>query len=229
MSSTDAACITTFSDTKLEWTYPPAEGSTQRKSDELEIHPEAGRDFWSRTFYRPLLIKSDALGLLAPVEAKSEATLEVALTLKHVAQFDQAGVLVYIDEATWVKAGIEFADGKPRLSCVVTNHGFSDWSTSQWHPVVDDASLSRIRLRVHKLLPGSEQGQAVVIEAAVPAKEDEALPQWDSVRIAAISSSDKSWRWGPFAASPTAQIGCVARFESLSIGPLCKTAHEGDL
>jgi hypothetical protein len=34
--------------------------------------------------------------------------------------------MVLVDENTWVKAGIEYCDAEPRLSCVVTNEGFSE-------------------------------------------------------------------------------------------------------
>lgn len=34
--------------------------------------------------------------------------------------------MVLVDENTWVKAGIEYCDAAPRLSCVVTNEGFSE-------------------------------------------------------------------------------------------------------
>ena len=38
--------------------------------------------------------------------------------------------MILVDARTWVKAGIEFVDGTPRLAMVVTNDGFSDWSTA---------------------------------------------------------------------------------------------------
>ena len=47
-------------------------------------------------------------------------------------QFDQGGIMVFRDTETWLKTGIEVVDGTPRLSCVVTRHGFSDWSTQPW-------------------------------------------------------------------------------------------------
>jgi len=58
-------------------------------------------------------------------------TIETAMTLNPKKQFDQGGIAVRIDSEHWIKAGIEFVDGSPRLSCVVTNV-FSDWSTQHW-------------------------------------------------------------------------------------------------
>ena len=43
------------------------------------------------------------------------------------AQYDQAGLMLRVDEEHWIKAGIELADGRMWLSVVVTN-GVSDWS-----------------------------------------------------------------------------------------------------
>ena len=81
-----------------------------------------------------------------------------------------------VDDNTWVKAGIEFTDGYPRLSCVVTNNGFSDWSTQRWKPLDRPISSAAeaaqqggrvsIQIRVTKVLPGPEQGPGLVFEAA---------------------------------------------------------------
>ena len=75
--------------------------------------------------------------------------------------------MIAVDENAWVKAGIEYTDGAPRLSCVVTNDGgFSDWSTQPWVNWDDVAGATSIRVRVSKLRPGSAQGPALVFETA---------------------------------------------------------------
>ena len=42
--------------------------------------------------------------------------------------YDQAGIMVRIDAQHWVKAGIEFSDGRAMLASVLTD-GRSDWAT----------------------------------------------------------------------------------------------------
>ena len=76
------------------------------EGEELVIVPAPQRDYWSKTFYSPLLVKHDAQTLLTVVPATVEATLTTAFTLTPVAQFDQAGIMILVDDTTWVKAGI---------------------------------------------------------------------------------------------------------------------------
>ena len=46
-------------------------------------------------------------------------------------RFDQCGVAMYLDSDNWFKASIEYEDEKvQRLGSVVTNHGYSDWATT---------------------------------------------------------------------------------------------------
>jgi uncharacterized protein len=42
--------------------------------------------------------------------------------------YDQAGLMVRLDDLNWMKCGVEFVDGKPHMSVVFTRD-FSDWST----------------------------------------------------------------------------------------------------
>mmetsp|Transcript_15255 Transcript_15255/g.46229 ORF Transcript_15255/g.46229 Transcript_15255/m.46229 type:complete len:265 (+) Transcript_15255:26-820(+) len=188
-------------------------------NETLTLVPSPSRDYWQRTFYSPLLRKDDAPRFTAPVAAGVEASLEVAFSLEHAAQFDQAGALIRVDEGHWVKAGIEVVDGVPRLSVVVTS-GFSDWSTQPW----PDSSL---KVRLHKLLPGPEQGPAVVVEAA--SFDDSSDDEWHLVRIASLRPPPNvPWRLGVFAAAPVAQLGCRATFHSIRLGPKLPIVHDTD-
>lgn len=45
--------------------------------------------------------------------------------------YDQAGLMVRIDDRRWVKTGIEFSDGYGLLGSVLTNNT-SDWATGQY-------------------------------------------------------------------------------------------------
>ena len=46
----------------------------------------------------------------------------------YAAAFDQSGVMLWIDGAQWIKAGIELTDGATHWGCVVTRER-SDWSS----------------------------------------------------------------------------------------------------
>ncbi len=48
---------------------------------------------------------------------------------KH--RFDQCGIAMYLDSENWLKASVEYENEEyQRLGSVVTNHGYSDWATS---------------------------------------------------------------------------------------------------
>lgn len=225
--SIGATPVASFEDERLAWLNEPASKSGAAPGRTLTIVPVAKRDFWARTFYGPeLLHKADASALLAPAPAAEEATLSVAFTLVAKAQFDQAGVLVHIDDDTWVKAGIEFCDRVPRLSVVVTNGGYSDWST-QMVPFLD------LRLRVSKLLPGTAQGHALVVEAAPlePGAAADTPGDWQLVRIASVRARDPqaAWRMGVYAAAPSVQNGCEAIFHYIRLGAKVASSHSAQI
>ena len=203
-----------------------------------------GLDYWCRTFYTPLLVKTDGQALVAHVDAADEASLVVRFSLFPTAQFDQAGVMVLLDERTWCKAGIEFVDGWPRLACVVTNAGYSDWSTSRWSATGYEPRGSPLntpavhaRLRITKLRPGAAQGGCLVIEAAEDrgAQEKEADIGWAQTRVASLRApAGQPWRIGVYAQSPVAKRKggdppCSARFHSLHLGRKVEPVHEAAL
>lgn len=56
-----------------------------------------------------------------------EFEVKVKISGDYKARFDQAGLMLRTDHENYIKAGIEFVDGKYNLSTVVTHHT-SDWS-----------------------------------------------------------------------------------------------------
>lgn len=199
-----------------------AGGSFELRNDgrELLVSAPAKKDFWSKTFYSPLLIKSDASALVFPIPVGTECTITTELSYNPITQFDQAGLLVYINESHWVKCGIEYCDGSPKLSVVICND-FSDWSTQPWQ-------TTSVVLKIHKI----NQSDSIVVEAA-PIDSNE----FHFVRIGHLSCTNMvneigeklPWQVGPYAACPIAQLGCTATFNNFSIGPREPSVHSENL
>ncbi|HBX82396.1 MAG TPA: DUF1349 domain-containing protein, partial [Propionibacteriaceae bacterium] len=114
--------------------------------------------------------------------------------------------LLRADAEHWIKAGVEFADGRLWLGAVVTS-GVSDWSTGQ----VDEWAGREITLRL------SRAGDAVTVRARCG---DE---PWRLVRLAPIDPA-LAWRAGPFCASPT-RAGLSVRFTAWRQGPADAALH----
>ena len=53
--------------------------------------------------------------------------VKVRIEGHYQSRYDQAGLMIRIDQEDWVKAGLEYVDGISYVSAVVT-HGKSDWS-----------------------------------------------------------------------------------------------------
>ena len=55
----------------------------------------------------------------------------VKTEFESTCRFDQCGVAMYLNSDNWFKASIEYENEKiQRLGSVVTNHGYSDWATT---------------------------------------------------------------------------------------------------
>lgn len=80
-------------------------------------------DFWRETFYG--FVHDD--GHFYSREVSGDFTAQVTLFGAYEELYDQSGLMLRVDEETWVKTGIEFTDGIAHLSAVVTR-GHSDWS-----------------------------------------------------------------------------------------------------
>jgi len=111
---------------KMFWLNEPASYSI--REDEVVINTDPGTDFWQRTYYG--FRNDNAPALLFKInEAYFSFAVKTEFDSKHL--FDQCGVVIYQNSDNWFKASIEYENEEyQRLGSVVTNHGFSDWATT---------------------------------------------------------------------------------------------------
>jgi len=107
---------------KMTWLNAPQ--STRWADGQLVVRSRAKTDFWRKTFYG--YITDNGHFLKVPVEG--DFTFQARISGKYADQYDQAGLMVRIDEQQWIKCGTELVD-KRRNASVVFTRDFSDWST----------------------------------------------------------------------------------------------------
>ena len=154
-------------------------------------------DFWRRTHYG--FVRDDGHLRYRTVTGDFTARLSFQGAYEHL--YDQAGLMVRIDERNWVKAGIEFVEGRQMLSVVVTRD-FSDWSTA---PLPEAAEW--IELKV------SRRGEAIQVEWA----PTDGPPNYRLLRLAYLPEGGSA-KVGPMCCSPE-RAGFEARFRGFGIDP----------
>lgn len=106
-----------------EATWLNAPVGISRDGDDLVVTAAEESDFWRHTSYG--FVHDSGHALLSELAA-GEA-IEVGFVVSMSQLYDQAGLMVRVDERTWLKAGVEWSDGAPQLSVVATRD-LSDWS-----------------------------------------------------------------------------------------------------
>ncbi|GAA0434979.1 DUF1349 domain-containing protein [Massilia aurea] len=103
------------------WLQTPPEH--QIDHDALKVITSENTDFWRITEYDFIHDNGHFFG--RPVDHAFTAQLHVRADFQ--ALYDQAGLMVRIDETRWIKIGVEFSDDQLMLSTVLTNEK-SDWA-----------------------------------------------------------------------------------------------------
>jgi regulation of enolase protein 1 (concanavalin A-like superfamily) len=152
-------------------------------------------DFWRETHYG--FIHDNGHFRYREVAGDFTATLDFSGAYKE--QYDQAGMMLRVDERNWIKAGIEFVDSHQMLGAVVTRD-FSDWSTMPM-----PANFEWVTLRC------SRQGSAVRIEWSGNASDFKLL------RLCYLPPRDTALV-GPMCCSPQ-RIGLDVKFRNFKVGP----------
>lgn len=105
----------------LQWTNEPP--MWREDNGVLTIRAAGRTDFWRKTHDGG--IRDSGHFYFDGIEGNFSATVEIVGEYQD--QYDQAGLMVRLDEATWLKCGIELKDGIQYASVVVTRD-WSDWS-----------------------------------------------------------------------------------------------------
>ena len=105
----------------MEWLNEPPQWTRGGSTIRLEVEPET--DFWRKT--HDGCVRDN--GHFYFERAAGDFSAQVRLSAEYSAQYDQAGLMVRLDETTWLKCGIEYVDGVQFASTVVTRD-WSDWA-----------------------------------------------------------------------------------------------------
>ena len=184
------------------WLNPPP--SWQGDETALELTTGEATDFWRHTFYG--FLRDNGHAFLKPVAGDFTASATVKGDYEHL--YDQAGLMLRIDDRTWIKTGIEFTDGLMHFSVVVTRD-VSDWSVIPL-PQANPRDPVHVRLTRHD--------DAVRIQYSV------AGSPWQMARLAPFPAADA--QVGVMACSPE-RVGFRARFEAITVGaPIARRLHD---
>lgn len=177
--------------------------SVSRSDDGLVVRTRHGTDFWHETFYG----FRRHTGHFLRRTISGEFTAEVTVTGKFEHLYDQAGLMLRVDETHWVKTGIELTDGAIHYSVVITD-GLSDWSLVECPQHVTEARMRLTRhrdgIRVHYL---------------------DARDRWRPLRLGHLAWSEEA-EIGVMCCSPERE-GFEATFHGFRVGaPISRQLHD---
>ncbi len=188
------------------WAWTRAPKQYEIGTDSLVLTTDPETDLWQRTYYG---MRRDN----APVyQTRTDAryfsfTVKVAFAYKGA--YDQCGVAIYLDGDNWMKASIEYEnDTFSRLGSVVTNHGYSDWATTDVPTESGEIWYRLSRRESDYYIETSRDGI-----------------HYQQMRIFHLHAGAGEIAFGVYACSP-AQSSFTARFTEMQVGPCVWELHE---
>jgi regulation of enolase protein 1 (concanavalin A-like superfamily) len=182
----------------LRWFCEPRRWAVLPAERRLRVEPDGGTDFWQRTHYGFQANNGHFLSADVP----GDFVMAARVGFRPCHQYDQAGLMARISSGCWIKTSVEFEpEGPSRLGVVVTNHGYSDWSTQDF-----PAGAGEVWLRVRR-----EDGD-YLIEASQDGVK------WTQLRLTHLQEDQGGAAvvCGLYACSPKG-AGFVAEFSDFSI------------
>lgn len=175
----------------MNWFNVPATWRIDHDTITVTTNPRT--DFWRKTHYG--FIRDNGHFYYHPVRGDFTAT--VSFSGRYTAQYDQAGLMVRLDEANWLKGGIEYVDGA-QLASVVVTRDYSDWSVAPLDPAPANLWLRLAR-----------QGDAVEVSYSLDGEN------YVMIRVAYLPPAEEA-QVGVMCASPEGD-GFIVTFKDLVI------------
>ena len=122
----------------MQWFNEPESWSIKNNQLSMQVTPQS--DYWRISYYG--FTVDDAPFLYTTRGGEFEVKVKILGDYK--VRFDQAGLMLRTDKENYIKAGIEFVDGKYNISCVVTHHT-SDWSVITLDKAIDHIWIKAVR------------------------------------------------------------------------------------
>lgn len=192
-----------FPISQMTWTRPPKEYTLG--PDSITLVTEPGTDLWQRTYYG---FRNDNAPVLQLETEERYFSFTVKTEFESYHRYDQCGVAVYLDSDNWLKASVEYENEEfQRLGSVVTNHGYSDWATTDI-----PSSVKSVWYRL------SRRESDYCLEASFDGAE------FHQMRICHMAEGGGKIRFGIYACSPE-DSSFRATFRCLELTPCQWHAH----
>ena len=190
----------------FKWIREPKESTIT--DSRIEIVTEPHTDLWQRTYYH---FRNDNAPVLQMEtdEKYFSFVVETDFVDSHT-RFDQCGVVLYLDSENWLKGSIEYENKDfQHLGSVVTNHGYSDWATTEIR-----ADVKKMWYRL------SRREDDYCIECSVDGVK------FSQMRVCHLHEGGDNSRFGGYACSPE-ESSFKAVFKHMQIMECQWQAHDG--
>lgn len=190
----------------LQWTRQPREALIS--SDKIEIVTNPHTDLWQRTYYH---FRNDNAPVLQTETKEKFFSFVVKTEFKESHhRFDQCGVVMYLDSENWLKASVEYENESfQHLGSVVTNHGYSDWATTEIPAHVKSVWYRLSRREDDFCIESSEDGRI-----------------FKQMRVCHLHKASEAVRFGIYACSPE-DSSFRAVFTDMEMTECKWKAHDG--
>ena len=191
---------------KFKWIREPETYSIG--DDKITITTKPHTDLWQRTYYH---FQNDNAPVLQMETEEKYFSFVVRTEFEESHhRFDQCGIVMYLDSENWLKASVEYKnDVFQYLGSVVTNHGYSDWATTEI-----DASVKSVWYRF------SRREDDYCIECSMDGET------FHQIRICHMQEGNGKIRFGIYACSPE-ESSFQAVFTNMLVTDCRWKAHDG--